>query len=240
MRTPGELRKRTKSAPKPAPIGAALASLAALAVLVSACGGGGGGSGSTTPQTALGDSPTLSGTISNYVNQGFGDEPRVLRAILPVGEEFDDVKVVARGQVTTTGAFTITLPGKATLGPELVGIDTLLGEGCLQGVTVAPAGARASTLGLDVWAEGEVIGVPVMHATGLTSEAGALAVYLFTDTNVTLSGTAGAECYGVPSAGTAIDVKLVPGWNSLVLKGTKSLRNEKPGPELSWLLLGMP
>ena len=90
--------------------------LLALLYLLSAC------ASTPDPTSALGDSPTIKGTIANLAKAELDTSALTIKAL--IGTNDSPEKVIAEGTVSSSGVFSIKLPGLSVLASDLVKTST--------------------------------------------------------------------------------------------------------------------
>lgn len=188
------------------------------------------------PPSALGETPTITGQVAYYEELGFAGAPRSLRAVVASGEEWEEV---ARGSVSASGEFSITLPTASKMAGRAVAVRDLFGEQCVTGVTVSPPSARLASLALQLMREeGAIPDPPLLHVQAAGDDWTAMALLVYAEGEVSMKGTASSGCQAVTADHTTVDLKLRPGWNSVVVRMAGSLKNELPDSSFSWIVAG--
>lgn len=188
-----------------------------------------------TLDSALGDSPTLTGTIQNLADVGATTGTLKLKAIA-YGNDITDI---AEGTVADDGSFSITLPGKSVMNALVAENPLLDGEACVP-TTFTPNTTKGATLVLMLWDDvGELGGLLVFAPTvpnDFMSEARATASFSYLDTNSGLTGTLPKDCAGFvePDTDLPVNVTLREGWNSLVIDKTEGFINKKLDSSFVW------
>lgn len=185
---------------------------------------------SDRPASALGDSPTIAGTIANL---GRGDLAGK-RLELAFGQfaagPTDDT--FASSPVADDGSFSLRFPGEAEMTGRLfdAGPQAFSLPGCET--TVTPETFRlAGNLDFDLLVDGE----PTAEVNRVRLDDPSLVetFYLYVDRDVRVSGT----CAGGDYAGLVTDIDLRKGWNTLVFDYTAlEFRNDPLGEGYGWLI----
>lgn len=164
----------------------------------------------TPNSSALGDSPTITGNISNLSDAGVGGTSLKVKA-----EIYSEPgpKVIAEGDVAANGNFSIKLPGIATLEDDLFVIDPTFD--CVSDtLTVTPETFRGiGLLGLRsfiLYSNNQRV-EEVFYASE-TVDGGQNAVhYIFSDRDIKIQGPCDTGM-GIYS----FDVDMKKGWNTII------------------------
>ena len=178
---------------------------------------------------ALGDSPTLTGTISNL------DEAEVEGTDLIVKIENANGSVLAEGNVTIAGIFTIQLPGRQELEGELVEEDPQ--DNCSSGaLTAEPKMYKSFGLKLVLYSNGQRVEDRLYYADGSLVGGQSETRYMFIDRDARVQGTCDT---GVGIYSFELDMK--EGWNSAILGlfpdgQSYGLRTAVPDSSFEWVI----
>lgn len=182
-----------------------VASLTLMALL----GGCGVGSG------ALGDSPTIEGQISNWI-QGVGGYS--LKATI-------GSTTLATVPMNNLGGFSITLPGSAAVGPLLTSLVIPVAAGCTGQVTVSPSTARWATAAFHATMGTSIQSVDLRSgAIGDDIDlTGVSYVYVDQDTSARGEITCSIGAASSSMSVSSISLHLARGWNTTVSHATGSV-----------------
>lgn len=182
------------------------------------------------PASALGDSPTVTGTIANLGRGDFAGKALELKAgyLTAVPED-----VLAASPVADDGSFSLQIPGEAEMTPRLFDgrPEIFLGGTLGCDVTLAPevfktASAQDFSLFVDGQLEEQVIQISA-------SNPYILVVYLYVDRDVRATGA----CASGDFAGLETDIDMRAGWNTVVLDLTAlTFRNEDLSAGYPWVI----
>jgi hypothetical protein len=183
------------------------------------------------PPSALGDSPTLSGTISNLAEAKLNGTALVVKAKIRTASGAE--KVIAEGTVTASGAFSMKLPGSNTLAADLQDFTVTLPEQqTCTGVIADPKSYKGVYLSLFLYSNNQPVGGSLLYTNG---DVGV--TYVFVDRNVVTKFSCSSD-----GAKTDFDFDLKKGWNStltVIFPGPNPSRTSSGVPDSSyqWLVL---
>lgn len=178
---------------------------------------------------ALGDSPTLTGTIANL------EEAEVTGTALVVKVENLNGSVLAEGDVTAAGVFTVRLPGRQGLEGELVEEDPQ--DNCSSGtLTAEPKVYKSFGLKLVLYSDGQRVEEQLYYADGPLIGGQSEARYVFVNQDARVQGACDT---GVGIYRFELDMKT--GWNSAILglfpDGQNfGLRTAVPDSSFEWVI----
>jgi hypothetical protein len=182
------------------------------------------------PASALGDSPTVTGTITNLRRADLAGKALELKAEGYSASPKDDV--FAASPVADDGSFALRLPGEAEMTPRLVdATPELFGDpGC--DTTVTPEVFKlANAPNFFLYVDGQLAD-DVLQTSG-TNLTSTIVAYYYVDRNVTVTGT----CAGGDFAGLETDIDMRKGWNTVVLDLTAlTYRNEDLSKGYRWVI----
>ena len=182
------------------------------------------------PASALGDSPTVTGTITNLSRGDFAGKTLELKAAGFSASPKDDV--FAASPVADDGSFALRLPGEAEMTPRLVdATPELFGDpGC--DTTLTPEVFKlANAPNFFLYVDGQVAD-DVLQTSG-TNLTSTIVAYYYVDRNVTVTGT----CAGGDFAGLETNIDMRKGWNTVVLDLTAlTYRNEGLSKGYRWVI----
>ena len=179
---------------------------------------------------ALGDSPTITGNISNLSDANLGGTSLKVKAEL-IGSE-PGTGVIAEGNVAANGDFSIELPGIATLEDNLYERD--YGADCpYDTITAKPRKNRDVHLQLALYSNNQRVD-QLYYANGPLQGGQNEVVYTFSDRDISIKGTC---AWGKFS--TSFDLDMKKGWNTVILgrfpDGERSgLRTAVPDSSFKW------
>ena len=182
------------------------------------------------PASALGDSPTVTGTITNLGRGDFAGKALELKAGgFSAGPEDD---VFATSPVADDSSFALRLPGEAELASLLIdATPELFGDlGC--DTTVTPEVFKlANAPNFFLYVDGQLAdNVLQTSGTNLTST---IVAYYYVDRDVTVTGT----CVRGDFAGLETDIDMRKGWNTVVLNlNALTYRNEDLSKGYRWVI----
>lgn len=163
--------------------------LLALMLMLTACGGTGGQeSPPNGPASALGGSPTVTGTIANFAKGEFSGTTLEIKTGRFASGPID---VFATGSVFDDGSFSIQLPGEAEMAPRLFDFNSnaFAGEGC--DISVTPASHKTSSAhDFVLYTDGQPA-EELVH-TNASNPNSTLVVYSYVDRDVTMGAHARA------------------------------------------------
>ncbi len=192
----------------------------------------------TPIDSALGDSPTLTGTFKNLADLGAHSGTLKLTATVYTGP--DSFTKIAEGMVAENGTFSITLPGKSVL-DALVTVNPYLYNCPPPALTpdTTKGTILALTLSDDTQEVADVVVLALTDQNDPNSDVQASVSYSYLDTNSSYTGTLPQECGGFVRTGGDLpaDITLQAGWNSLLIDKTQGLLNKKPDSSFEWFAL---
>jgi hypothetical protein len=181
------------------------------------------------PASALGDSPTVTGTITNLGRGDFAGKALELKAGNFTAEPED---IFALSPVADDGSFSLQLPGEAEMTPRLVdATPELFGDpGC--DTTVTPEVFKlANAPNFFLYVDGQLAD-DVLQTSG-TNLKSTIVAYYYVDRSVTVTGT----CAGGDFVGLEINIDMREGWNTVVLDLTAlTHRNEDLSEGYQWVI----
>lgn len=182
------------------------------------------------PASALGDSPTISGTILNLGRGNFSGKVLELKAgQFTAGPE----DVYATSPVEGDGSFSLQLPGAAEMAPKLMigRPEVFFGYPPECDVTIAPKDFRlALAQDFFLFVNGQMMNKVIQTREG---DPYTLASHMYVDQDVRAVGS----CVGGMLDGFEINIDLRSGWNLLVVDLTAlTYRNEDPGEGFRWVI----
>ncbi len=185
---------------------------------------------SNAPPSALGDSPTITGTIANLGRGNFGEKALELKAGVFSAGTVDDT--FATSPLTDDGSFSLQLPGEAEMVSRLFNgrpeVFTL--PNC--DTTITPESFKiAAAQDFILFVDGQLTDEVVQ--TSASDPDSTLVNYYYLDRDVTAVGT----CAGGDFAGFKTDVDLRRGWNTVVIDFTAlEVRNEDLSEDYWWVI----
>lgn len=183
------------------------------------------------PAWALGDSPTLSGTITNLAEAKVEGTSLVVKAKIRKGS--GEEKIIAEANVTAAGAFSLKLPGVSTLAADLEEITTTLPlQYTCTDVTLSPKTYKGILLSLFLYSNNQ----PVGGGGSLLYTNGDLIIgYVLLDRDVITKYKCSFE-----TAKNDADLDLKKGWNSfltVLFPGPKPAKTYSGVPDSSYTWL---
>ena len=186
----------------------------------------------TPDSSALGDSPTITGDISNLGDANLGGTSLKVKAEL-LGSD-PGPKVIAEGDVAANGDFSIELPGIATLEGDLRERDPAA-QCDSDTLTVTPEMYKGLDLRFRLYSNNQYV-EDLIHANGPLVGGQSEVYYTFSDRDIKIQGPCdtGLGIYN-------FDVDMKKGWNTVILgrfpDGEKyGLRTAVPDSIYKWLL----
>ena len=165
----------------------------------------------TQPGSALGDAPTLTGSVANLAEGDLAGKTLELYAGTDrdADGELAPTEALVRATVAADGTFSLELPGEDVMTPHLVPGGNLDFAPPACNVTSTPSTYRVATLDVALYADGEPVGGNLVYANDpQTNEA-----YLrYVDQNVTQKG----GCTSGELSGLKVVMELRKGWNTVV------------------------
>lgn len=180
------------------------------------------------PASALGDSPTLTGTIADVADSKLSDTVLTIK----LGAVSGPMDVLVQAPVAADGSFSVQLPGEAEVTPYLFDArPTLFGPGPEEcDLSISPAAYKTlGTPDFALYSDGQLVD-RLLHTSDPNSN---FVYYVYVDRNVTIMGA----CTEGESAGFTLDIDMRKGWNSVVVDfAVLEIRSEKPSESYRWLL----
>ena len=175
--------------------------------------------------SALGDSPTITGNISNLSEANLEGTTLTVKAEL---NPAPGTGVIAEGNVAANGDFSIKLPGMATFEGDLQ--ESVFENTCPYGtLTVTPETSKTVDLQLFLYSNDQRIAQ--LYYVGETVDGELIeASYTFSDRDVLNKGTCAWENF---------DVDMKKGWNTLIIGRfpdgeTSGVRTAVPDSSFKW------
>lgn len=181
------------------------------------------------PASALGDSPTLAGTIANLDEGNFA----YTRLEAKMGRlTSEPEEVFAQGGVSDDGSFSLQLPGEAEVASHLFDAPTTLFGPGLEECDLSLLPAAYKTLGtpdVALYSDGEFVD----RLLQTSDPTGNFVYYVYVDRDVTITG----PCPRGMSAGFSFDLDLRKGWNTVVVYfAGLAFHSEAPGAGYAWVV----
>jgi hypothetical protein len=194
------------------------------------------------PESALGDSPTLTGKISNLSEAKLGGKTLTIKARINIFTPSE--KILAEGTVAADGSFSLKLPGEAALTDSLVTITeesqkVQCGSTPEFTATVTPTSYKTINLAtLELYGDGKLVAA-LYHANSINLAPPYSEVqYVFVDRDVSMKGV----CEFFVNSKTNINEDLRKGWNSVIVgpdakdSNALDIRNAKPDASFRWFI----
>lgn len=179
-------------------------------LLAGLVGGGCGGAGS-----ALGDKPTVAGTVEGWMKgTGYNVTVRLSKSKNPVA-------TLGTGILDASGTFSLTLPGSDVVTPQLSEPEPIADDGCKAQPTVTPSNLRYASLVLVAQKTGapiEYVSLGTPTTKDSKPKPGDVAVeYMYSDQDGSIVGE--ADCgEGTSVVKGTFNVHLSKGWNLFITK----------------------
>ena len=181
--------------------------------------------------SALGDSPTITGNISNLSDANLGGTSLKVKAEL---SSEPGTEVIAEGNVAANGDFSIKLPGISTLEGDLRERDPAA-DCASDTLTVTPEMYRGLGLRLILYSNNQYV-EQLIYANGPLVGGQNEVFYTFSDRDISIEGPCdtGVGIY-------SYDVDMKKGWNTVILgrfpDGLRyGLRTAVPDSSFKWPL----
>jgi hypothetical protein len=164
-----------------------------------------------TPTSDLGDSPTLTGTISNLAEVKGGVDIASLKVQAEVyNSSLGQDKVIGESTVSASGAFSMKIAGMSTIANDLQEFAFTFGDDCTD-VLVEPKTFNEAVLEVKLYSKGQPVesNGEIFYANGELLGGQNQVDFVFADRNV----VAKASC-GSGNNKFDVDINYKKGWNT--------------------------
>jgi hypothetical protein len=187
------------------------------------------------PESALGDSPTLTGKIANLSKAKVEGKTLTVKATAYLVTT-NQIGTLAESTVSADGSFSLTLPGESNLKDFLS--EAKVENQQTQCGAVTPTSYKTMIPPtLELYADGTLVATLRYANSDNLARVQSEVTFMFVDRDVSIKG----ECSFFRDDKITYDMRLHKGWNSVIFsfdstKNSGTMKAAKPDASFSWLL----